>query len=65
MYQFTTQKHPAHPCWIASEIEMGENTMKVNQVGYFAGSKMDYEKLYNEIREIHEHGERNVNGVRQ
>ena len=51
---FTLPGHPAHPAWVTRHVLMDEDSISMNVVGYYAGDKGEFEKLFNQYRAMAE-----------
>lgn len=49
-YIFTTKDHPAHPAWITRQMVEEGGQVNVRQIGYFAGSEAEFDKLFREYQ---------------
>jgi hypothetical protein len=45
-YSFTTKDHPAHPAWITRQIVKANGDVNIRQIGYFAGSEVEFAELF-------------------
>jgi hypothetical protein len=48
-YLFTKLGHPAHPAWVASKPEQREDSLFINQIGYFAGDETPFAQLFRDV----------------
>jgi Protein of unknown function (DUF4019) len=52
VYAFTTPGHSAHPAWIAQQPQERSGNVHMIQVGFYAGSKREFQKLFNDYSEM-------------
>ncbi len=50
-YIFTTKDHPAHPAWITRQMFEEGGQVRVRQIGYFAGSEVEFAKLFRDYQD--------------
>jgi hypothetical protein len=48
---FTTKDHPAHPAWVTRQMVEENGQVNVRQIGYFAGSELEFSKLFRSYQE--------------
>ncbi|MEX2151309.1 MAG: hypothetical protein WD793_13945 [Steroidobacteraceae bacterium] len=51
---FTLKDHPAHPAWITRQAYEEVGSVRVRQIGYFAGSEQEFAKLFNQYQKRNE-----------
>lgn len=51
---FTLPGHPAHPAWVTRHVVVDEESISMGVVGYFAGDKDEFEKLFAQYRAMAE-----------
>ncbi len=49
-YTFTKPGHPAHPAWVSRLVVTAEEKLTTSQIGFYAGSYAEYEKLFKSIQ---------------
>lgn len=47
---FTTRDHPAHPAWITRQMYEEDGQVRVRQIGYFAGSEPEFDRLFRDYQ---------------
>ncbi|HZZ93303.1 MAG TPA: hypothetical protein VFE23_12135 [Usitatibacter sp.] len=45
-WAFTTPGHPAHPAWVTRQPVTDGNTVKIRQIGFYAGNEDAFRKLF-------------------
>jgi hypothetical protein len=53
-YTFTKAGHPAHPAWITRLVVAAADKVTISQLGFYAGSEQEYEKLFNSFNDLNE-----------
>jgi hypothetical protein len=53
-YTFTKPGHPAHPAWITRLVVAAGDKVTVSQLGFYAGSEAEYEKLFDSFKALNE-----------
>jgi hypothetical protein len=53
-YTFTKPGHPAHPAWITRLVVAAGDKVTVSQLGFYAGSEVEYQKLFDSFNVLNE-----------
>jgi hypothetical protein len=53
-YTFTKPGHPAHPAWITRLVVAAADKVTISQLGFYAGSESEYEKLFDSFNALNE-----------
>jgi len=54
MYTFTQPGHPAHPAWITRQVVQEGTSVKVQQIGFFAGDEAPFAQLYRDFQQLND-----------
>ena len=61
-FAFTSKGHPAHPAWITRKVVKIDDSIGLEQIGYFAGKEKPFAVLFSQYLELNKKIEESMRG---